>query len=95
MEEEVKHKEKKKDPSRLPVIIAVFFIFSIIGAVTLYIYFQKNFIFQDDIEGEIKAKYENLLNTNIKKLSVIDNELNERLEAVSYTHLTLPTICSV
>ena len=79
LEEEVKHKEKKKDPSRLPILIAVFFIFSIIGAVTLYIYFQKNFVFQDDIEGEIKAKYENLLNTNIKKLSVIDNELDERL----------------
>ena len=77
MEEEVKHKEKKKDTSRLPVIITVFFVFSIIGAVILYIYFQKNFIFQDDIEGEIRAKYENLLNTNIKKLSGIDNELNE------------------
>ena len=87
MEEEVKHKEKKKDPSRLPVIIAVFFVFSIIGAVTLYIYFQKNFIFQDDIEGEIKAKYENLLNTNIKKLSVIDNELNERLEDIEKKQL--------
>ena len=87
MEEEVKHKEKKKDPSRLPVIIAVFFVFSVIGAVTLYIYFQKNFIFQDDIEGEIKAKYENLLNTNIKKLSVIDNELNERLEDIEKKQL--------
>ena len=87
MEEEVKHKEKKKDPSRLPVIIAVFFIFSIIGAVTLYIYFQKNFVFQDDIEGEIRAKYENLLNTNIKKLSVIDNELNERLEDIEKKQL--------
>ena len=87
MEEEVKHKEKKKDPSRLPVIIAVFFVFSIIGAVTLYIYFQKNFIFQDDIEGEIRAKYENLLNTNIKKLSVIDNELNERLEDIEKKQL--------
>lgn len=87
MEKEVKHKEKKKDPSRLPVIIAVFFVFSVIGAVTLYIYFQKNFIFQDDIEGEIKAKYENLLNTNIKKLSVIDNELNERLEDIEKKQL--------
>ena len=87
MEEEVKHKEKKKDPSRLPVIIAVFFVFSVIGAVTLYIYFQKNFIFQDDIEGEIRAKYENLLNTNIKKLSVIDNELNERLEDIEKKQL--------
>lgn len=87
MEEEAKHKEKKKDPSRLPVIIAVFFVFSVIGAVTLYIYFQKNFIFQDDIEGEIKAKYENLLNTNIKKLSVIDNELNERLEDIEKKQL--------
>ena len=87
MEEEVKHKEKKKNPSRLPVIIAVFFVFSIIGAVTLYIYFQKNFIFQDDIEGEIRAKYENLLNTNIKKLSVIENELNERLEDVEKKQL--------
>ena len=87
MEEEVKHKEKKKNPSRLPVIIAVFFVFSIIGAVTLYIYFQKNFIFQDDIEGEIRAKYENLLNTNTKKLSVIDNELNERLEDVEKKQL--------
>lgn len=87
MEEEVEHKEKKKDPSRLPVIIAVFFVFSVIGAVTLYIYFQKNFIFQDDIEGEIKAKYENLLNTNIKKLSVIDNELNERLEDIEKKQL--------
>tara|TARA_B100001778_G_scaffold54522_1_gene41465 strand:+ start:1696 stop:2703 length:1008 start_codon:yes stop_codon:yes gene_type:complete len=87
LEEEVKHKEKKKDPSRLPVIIAVFFVFSVIGAVTLYIYFQKNFIFQDDIEGEIKAKYENLLNTNIKKLSVIDNELNERLEDIEKKQL--------
>lgn len=87
MEEEVKHKEKKKDPSRLPVIIAVFFVFSVIGAVTLYIYFQKNFIFQDDIEGEIRAKYENLLNTNIKKLSVIDNDLNERLEDIEKKQL--------
>jgi len=87
LEEEVKHKEKKKDPSRLPVIIAVFFVFSVIGAVTLYIYFQKNFIFQDDIEGEIRAKYENLLNTNIKKLSVIDNELNERLEDIEKKQL--------
>ena len=87
MEEEVKHKEKKKDPSRLPVIIAVFFVFSVIGAVTLYIYFQKNFVFQDDIEGEIRAKYENLLNTNIKKLSVIDNELNERLEDIEKKQL--------
>jgi len=87
LEEEVKHKEKKKNPSRLPVIIAVFFVFSIIGAVTLYIYFQKNFIFQDDIEGEIRAKYENLLNTNIKKLSVIENELNERLEDVEKKQL--------
>jgi uncharacterized protein HemX len=87
LEEEVKHKEKKKDPSRLPVIIAVFFVFSIIGTVTLYIYFQKNFIFQDDIEGEIRAKYENLLNTNTKKLNVIDNELNERLEDVEKKQL--------
>tara|TARA_Y100000590_G_scaffold343765_1_gene392905 strand:+ start:231 stop:1238 length:1008 start_codon:yes stop_codon:yes gene_type:complete len=87
LEEEVKHKEKKKDTSRLPVIITVFFVFSIIGAVILYIYFQKNFIFQDDIEGEIRAKYENLLNTNIKKLSVIDNELNERLEDVEKKQL--------
>ena len=87
MEEEVEHKEKKKDLSRLRVIIVVIFIFSIIGAVTLYIYFQKNFIFQDDIEGEIKAKYENLLNTNIKKLSVIDNELNERLEDIEKKQL--------
>ena len=87
MEEEAKYKEKKKDPSRLRVIIVVFFVFSIIGAVTLYIYFQKNFIFQDDIEGEIKAKYENLLNTNIKKLSVIDNELNERLEDIEKKQL--------
>lgn len=87
MEEEIKHKEKKKDSSRLPVIIAVFFIFSIIGAITLYIYFQKNFVFQDDIEGEIRAKYENLLNTNIKKLSVIDNELNERLEDIEKKQL--------
>ena len=87
MEEEVKHKEKKKDPSRLPVIIAVFFVFSVLAAVTLYIYIPKNFIFQDDIEGEIRAKYENLLNTNIKKLSVIDNELNERLEDIEKKQL--------
>ena len=89
MEEEIKHKEKKKDSSRLPVIIAVFFIFSIIGSVTLYIYFQKNFVFQDDIEGEIRAKYENLLNTNIKKLSVIDNELNERLDDIEKKQLII------
>ena len=87
MEKKIKPKEKKKDPSRLPVIIAVFFVFSIIGAFTLYIYFQKNFVFQDDIEGEIRAKYENLLNTNIKKLSVIDNELNERLEDIEKKQL--------
>ena len=82
MEEEAEHKEKKKNTSRLPVIIAVSSFLSIISAVILYIYFQKNFIFHDDIEGEIKAKYENLLNTNIENLSVTDNELNKRLEDV-------------
>ena len=82
MEEEAEHKEKEKNTSRLPVIIAVSSFLSILSAVILYIYFQKNFIFHDDIEGEIKAKYENLLNTNIENLSVIENELNKRLEDV-------------
>ena len=82
MEKKAKHKEKIKNTSRLPVIIAVFSFLSIIGAVILYIYFQKNFIFQDDIDGEIRAKYENLLDTSIKKLSFIDNELSERLKDV-------------
>ena len=82
LEKKAKHKEKIKNTSRLPVIIAVFSFLSIIGAVILYIYFQKNFIFQDDIDGEIRAKYENLLDTSIKKLSFIDNELSERLKDV-------------
>ena len=49
---------------------------------------------------EINTQYEQLATTRIKMIGAIDVleqivASAETVEAVSYTHLTLPTICSV
>ena len=45
--------------------------------------------------GEEKINFFKFKNISIDSRTLLKNDLFIALEAVSYTHLTLPTICSV
>ena len=58
-------------------------------------YFPEMDIINSHIKTEVLDHYEKIKNKNVSDSDILRSLEKDRLDAVSYTHLTLPTICSV